>query len=309
MSTNSQDQEIDLGQLFQGLKKFLNILITPVLNFFSFILNNRIVVVILFILGVSLAFLIDKKEYKHEISVIPNFGSNEYLYQKINQLDTKLREGDTLFFNSIGVKNAKSIQKIEIEAFPAIYNFVNNKDQALNFEFLKLLAEDGDLEKIMKDDITSRNYYHHKITITTQGTIHKEALILPIVSYLCDNDYFKTQQKIYVQNLSEKLAVNDSIINQIDKVIVSLSKQNNIASNVSISDNNGIPSLIEKKDKLISENQYLKRNLPIYDSIIKEESSIINVRKYKPLYLNNKILFPILLILFYYFIVMIYKKK
>jgi len=43
----------------------------------------------------------------------------------------------------------------------------------------------------------------------------------------------------------------------------------------------------------------LLTNVNIFDKIIKEESSIINIRDYKPLLLNNKILFPVILILMY----------
>ena len=32
-----------------------------------------------------------------------------------------------------------------------------------NIELIKLMAEDGDIEKIIKDDLTSKNYYLHGI--------------------------------------------------------------------------------------------------------------------------------------------------
>ena len=42
-----------------------------------------------------------------------------------------------------------------------------------NFELIKLMAEDGNIDKIMKDNITSKNYYHHKISIQTDGMLKK----------------------------------------------------------------------------------------------------------------------------------------
>ena len=298
MSTNSQDQENDLGQIGKGIKNFFNGIVNSIFDFIFFVKKKLVIIGGLFVVGVALAFLLDSKTYNHEISVIPNFGSNEYLYKKIEQIDTKLREEDEAFFKQLGIKNFKDVISVEIEAFPAIYNFVNNKEQGNNFELIKLMAEDGNIDKIMKDEITSKNYYHHKISIQTKGMFKKEEFINPILNYLNTNTYFEVQQKVYQKNLSDKITLNDSLINQIDKLIVLLSS-NNSSGTISISEKNSIPELVEKKDRLISEKQYLLTNVNIFDKIIKEESSIINIRDYKPLFLNNKILFPVILILMY----------
>lgn len=144
-----------------------------------------------------MAFILDAKVYNHEISVIPNFGSNEYLYKKIEQINVKIKEKDTAFFKEIGLKKYKKIIKIEIEAYPAIYNFVNNKEQENNFELIKLMAEDGSIDKIMKNELTSKNYYHQKISIKTEGKLKREEFIDPILAYINSSPYFETQQKVY----------------------------------------------------------------------------------------------------------------
>ena len=298
MSTNSQDQEIDLGQIGKGIKNFFNGMVNSFFDFLFFIKKKIIIISILIIVGILLAFSLDSKVYKHEISVIPNFGSNEYLYKKIEQVNTKLREDDAVFFKELGIKNYEDILSVEIEAYPAIYNFVNNKEEENNFELIKLMAEDGNIDKIMKDEITSKNYYHHKISIQTEGMFKKEEFIIPLLNYLNSNSYYETQQKITQKNLVDKLASNNSLISQIDQLIVLLSTSNS-SGTISISEKNSIPELVEKKDKLIQENQYLLRNQSTLDKIIKEESSIINIRNYKPLLLNNKILLPVFLVFLY----------
>ena len=311
MSTNSQDQEIDLRQIGNGIKNFFKGIVNNIFDLIFFVKKKIIIIGILFVIGVALAYMVDSKTYNHEISVIPNFGSNEYLYKKIEQIDTKLREEDEAFFKQLGIKNFKDVISVEIEAFPAIYNFVNNKEQGNNFELIKLMAEDGNIDKIMKDEITSKNYYHHKISIQTKGMFKKEEFINPILNYFNTNTYFEVKKKVYQKNLLDKITLNDSLINQIDKLIVLLSS-NNSSGTISISEKNSIPELVEKKDRLISEKQYLLTNENIFDKIIKEESSIINIRDYKPLLLNNKILFPLALILLYllsYFLFNTYKKQ
>jgi hypothetical protein len=296
MSTNSQEQEIDLGQIGTGIKNFFKGIVNNIFDLIFFVKKKIIIIGVLFVTGVIIAFLVDSKTYNHEISVIPNFGSNEYLYKKIEQINTKLREEDEAFFRELGIKNYEDVISVEIEAFPAIYSFVNNRDQQNNFELIKLMAEDGDIDKIMKDELTSKNYYHHKISIQTKRMFKKEEFITPVLNYLNSNSYFEVQQKVYQKNLVDKITLNDSLINQIDKLIVLLSS-NNSSGTISISEKNSIPELVEKKDRLISEKQYLLTNENIFDMIIKEESSIINIRDYKPLLLNNKILFPLILIL------------
>lgn len=151
----------------------------------------------------------------------------------------------------------------------------------------------------MKDNITSKNYYHHKISIQTDGMLKKEEFITPILNYLNTNIYFETQQKIHQKNLAEKIAINDSLIKQIDNLIILLSS-NSSTGTISISEKNSIPELVDKKDNLIQEKQNLLITESIFDKIVKEESSILNIRDYKPLLLNNKVLFPLLLILLYF---------
>ena len=147
MSTNSQDQEIDLGQIGAGIKKLLNSILNTIFDFIFFIKKKIVIIGGLLILGVIAAFGLDSKSYNHEISVIPNFGSNEYLYKKIEQIDTKLREKDENFFNEIGLKNFEKIKKI-VKFFNKIYNF-------LSLQFHKLLSLNRDHKKLKSSLIKS----------------------------------------------------------------------------------------------------------------------------------------------------------
>uniref|UniRef100_UPI0040497558 hypothetical protein n=1 Tax=Flavobacterium sp. TaxID=239 RepID=UPI0040497558 len=243
MSSNSQDQEIDLRQIGTGIKKLFNGIVNSFFDFIFFVKKKIIIIGSLFIIGLALAFLSDSKTYIHEVAVIPNFGSNEYLYKKIEQVDTKLREKDTVFFKTLGIQNFEKVVDVEIEAYPAIYSFVNNKAEESNFELIKLMAEDGNIDKILKDEITSKNYYHHKISIQTKGMFQKEEFIIPLLNYLNSNTYYETQQKITQQNLVDKLASNNSLITQIDQLIVLLSSSNS-SGTISISEKNSIPELV-----------------------------------------------------------------
>lgn len=298
MSTQSQDQEIDLGQIGKGINSMLQGAIDSFFKFIFFLKKKLIVLIILGILGVIAAFLLGSKSYTHEVSVIPNFKSNEYVYTKIAQINTKLREKDRAFFSQIGIQNSDRIQKIEIEAYPALFPFVNDKENENNFELIKLMTEESGMDKIMNEESIGMNYYHHKITITTEGMLSKEAFITPLLKYLNTSTYFETQQKINLKNVQDKIVLNDSLIAQIDKIIGLLSSNSSNAT-VSISEKNSLPELVQKKDELIYANQNLLIKQSFYDQIVKEESSVINIRKFDPLLLNPKVFLPLLLIFGY----------
>ena len=196
MSTNSQEQEIDLSQIGKSISKVFQNVINKCFDLLFFIQKKIIIVVVLFILGVGLGIYLDKEpNYTHDVVVIPNFGSNDYLYEKVNLISLKLKEKDEAFFKAIGISNIKDFNSIEIQPINGIYNFINSDSQKENFEFIKLMAEDGDIDKIMQGEITSKNYYHHKISIKTKGKLKKEEFITPVLNYLNANPYFEIQQK------------------------------------------------------------------------------------------------------------------
>ena len=299
MSTNSQDQEIDLGQIGKGIKNFFNSIVDSIFDFIFFIKKKIIIIGFLFVLGVVLGYLLDKsKTYTQDITVIPNFGSNEYLYKKVEFLNSRIIEKDEQFFKSIGIVDSKKIGKIEIKAINGIFGFVNMRDNEQNFELIKLMAEDGSIDEIIKSDMTSKNYYLHNITFQTSEKITQKEVIDPLLKYFQDNSFYKKQQKIYQDNTDEKIKFNDSLIHQIDNLIVKLS-DNKSSSNVNITENKGISELINKKDELVKESQYLKLQKHEFEDIVKTQNVSLNNVNIKGL--NNKVKFilPILLIFLY----------
>ena len=167
MSTNSQDQEIDLGQVFKKIGNFFQSIIDSFFDAILFVKRNIIAIIVLFIIGVILGFYLDKttKTYTNEIIVLPNYGSVDYLYSKIELLEAKRNENDTVFFRELGFKNVNELGLIEIEPVIDVFKFVDKKPE--NFELIKLMAEDGDLNKIIEGGITSKNYPFHKIKFST----------------------------------------------------------------------------------------------------------------------------------------------
>lgn len=312
MSTNSQDQEIDLGQISKGIQNFFQGVINSIFDFIFFLKKKIIIVSSLFVIGVALGYFLDKNSsYTQDILVMPNFGSNEYLYKKIEFLNSRIIENDSVFFKSIGISNSEIIGKLEIKAVNGVFQFVNQGDEnKQNFELIKLMAEDGNIEEIVKEVAISKNYYLHNITFKTKEKISQKNVIDPILNYLQDSDFYITQQKIYQKNIDNKTKFNDSLIVQIDKLILNLS--NNKGGNISFSEEKGISELINKKDLLIKESQNLIINRSLFEEIIKTQNVSINNINTKGLNHKMKLFLPILFIFFYviiYNFIVLYKKQ
>ena len=304
MSTNSQEQEIDLSQIGKSISNAFQNAINKCFDLLFFIQKRIIIIASLFVIGVIAGYLIDKgRKYEHKISVIPNFGSSDYLYNQIDLLQKKLDEKDDAFFEKIGINDSRDILSFKIEANQVVYSFISDRERGVqNLELIKLMAEDGDIDKILKDKLTSRNYYLHTISIVTKGQTEESKLVKPLLNYLEKSEYFLKQKNVNQKNVKEKIVFNELLIKQIDSILSNL-QTNKGASSITISEKSSISDLIEKKDHLIQENQYLNSNNIIYDKIIKEESTNLNNWEKAPLFLNLNVLLPLLLIFIYLFCV------
>jgi hypothetical protein len=297
---NPNDQEIDLGQLSKKIGNKIQSFIDWLFDGILFVRKNIMVIGILFVLGAGLGFYLDKKTkvYDHEVIVTPNFGSTDYLYSKVNLISAKIKEGDTVFLKQIGIKNPKKFVKIEVEPIPDIYRFIGGNEQ--NFEMIKLLAEDGDLKKIVEENLTSKNYAYHMITYITNDKTSEAKTLEPLLNYLNDSDYYKGIQKEHLNNINVKIKENDSIISQINGVMNQFSKA--VGSNqksdklVYYNDNTQLNEVLKTKEALINEQGGKRIELITSDRIIKDNSHILNIKNTKATNGKMKFVLPVLLI-------------
>lgn len=316
-SQNKDNQEIDLLDFSKSIGSFFGGISNSFFKGLFFLRSKFKIIIPLFVLGVALGFLLDKtiKSYQNEVIVIPNFGSTDYLYDKINLINSKIKDDDTLFLKDIvGIKNPKKISEISIEPIVDVYKFIDNK--AANFELIKLMAEDGDIKKIVNESLTSKNYPFHKINFSTSKSFKEEDALKPLLNYLNDSDYFKKVQKEYVNNIMVKMKKNDSIISQIDGFLNSFSSTANGSQKsdklVYYNENSQLNDIIKTKDELINEQGSHRLELINFDKIIKENSSIINSKNTKSINGKLKFILPILLVFLYLLMssfMSVYKRK
>lgn len=307
MSTSPQPvdgNEIDLAQISKKISSFFERIVITIFRGLFFVRRNILVFAVLGILGGGLGYYLDSKTkiYDHKIIVSPNYSSTDYLYSKIELLNSRINEGDTLFLkNVVGIKKPKSIVAIEVLPITDVYKFIENNTQ--NFELLRLFAEDGDLKKIVQENMTSKNYPFHQITFSTKGVTDRTATIDPILNYLNDSDYFKKMQKEYLHNIDVKMVENDSLIRQINGFLNGVSNSINGSQKsdklVYYNENTQMNDVIKTKDELIREQGRLRLDLVNLDKIIKDNSVVSNINNKKGV--NGKMKFVLPLLFFFLF--------
>lgn len=300
-SQNNDNQEIDLSQISKKIGKFFESISTSIFKGILFIKRNIIWIGILFILGVGLGVYLDttSKVYDNEVIVSPNFGSVDYLYAKIELVSSKINDGDTVFLKEVvGIKEPKKLKKIKVTPITDVYKFINNSDK--NFEFVKLLAEDGDIKKVVDDNLTSKNYPYHMISFTTDGETSDEKTVKPLLNYFNNSDYFKLIQKEYLNNVKVKMVENDSIISQINGLLNAFTSTTNGSQKsdklVYYNENSQLNEVIKTKDALVNEQGGHRIELVNFDEIIKDNSTTLNIKNNKMVNGKLKIVLPFLFI-------------
>jgi uncharacterized membrane protein len=314
---NQDNQEIDLSQIKKKLNGFFEGINRLLFKGIQFFIKNVIVILILVVVGAGIGLFLDQSQkiYDSQIIVTPNFGSTDYLYSKIELLESKIQERDTVFLKKIvGLQNPKEVLKIEIRPITDVYKFIENK--AENIELLKLMAEEGDINKILVDGLTSKNYTFHTILLKTKGLTNNEATVQPLLTYLNTSDYFKKMQQIVVKNTENKRDEYDTIIAQINTVLNGFSDKVNGTQKsdklVYYNENTQLNDIIKTKEDVVKELGILKINLINYDQIIKENSTTLNLKSSNWISGKLKFVLPVLFIFAFiavHFFIAFYKKQ
>ena len=309
---NSSDQEIDIFQLSKSINSFFDRANRSVFRAIQFFIRNWIIVLILVVLGVVLGFYLDsnKKSYNNQVVVTPNFESVDYLYAKIDLIQSKIASGDVDFLkNELGLANPQIIRKIEIKPVADVYKFIEDKEQ--NLELIKLMAEVGEIKKVLEDNVTSKNYTYHTISFVSNGLINDKEVVEPLLKYLNNSAYFNSIQKIGYKNLQREIAQNDTIIAQIDHVLDGLSDTaKNSSKNeklVYYSENLQLNDIIKTKQKLVTEQGKNRFRLISFDKTIKEINSTLNINESKTVNGHFKIWLPLFFI-FIFVLISLFKR-
>lgn len=304
---NNIPEEIDLFSLKEFITKAIN---KSIMNTFLFLKKNVYKLSLLLIIGLLLGAVVDYlfRSYVAEVVVNSNFTTNDYLYSRVDQLNNHFIQNKN---KELPISNYKKFSRIEVEPVIDVYSFVsnttlnvaNNAQNSQNFEMLKLMAEKGDINKIIEDEITSKNYYFQKINIISKEKVDEKD-IKSIIKHLNKDTYFDSILHLNIENIMERIVKRDSTISQINKLIQSYSSS--IASgNASVmfkNENSEVNSLINQKNELIQKIEQDKLSLISQNKIIKENTIVYNKINDKGIANKLKFLFPVLFIFLFFVI-------
>lgn len=301
---NLESQEIDITVVAQKIQNVFKGFKMSIFRFIRFIVQKIVIIGALFVIGIGAGLFFDKvvKTYENKVILVPNFGSYDYLYTKIGFLESKIEDKDYAFLQKIGIKDPETLKKIKIKPILDVYQYFNASSEK-GFELLKLMAEDGDMAKIIEDEVTSKNYTYHILDITTNRRCSEQEILEPILNYLNQDKYFNQLKVSYNKNINDKIKANEIIIAQIDGFLNTFSSEVNQNSKndklVYYNENTQLNDVIKTKNDLISETGKLRTDLVSLDKVIKKISYTSNIKNTETVNGKMKYILPFALVLLY----------
>jgi hypothetical protein len=205
---------------------------------------------------------------------------------------------------AIGFQDPKNIIEISIKALPDPYKLTEFKKD--NFEILKLLSENGNLTNIVKEEMTTRHYKFHRISILTKKAIQDPKIFEVLMQHLNNDIFFEKQKAIGTRNEAYRLNELDSTNLQVSRILNSLVESSNLnqtKENVLIlKEGLSIEHIMGVKDNLIKERNLLTMEIGMFDKIIKDIIFSQNTRGKEWLFRKGRFLVPFILILLFVFL-------
>ena len=291
----SGTNEIDLLKVTDNLSRNLSNSIQHVKNFLKFIKKNILYIILIFIIGGVAGYFYDKfnKSYYSSIIVAPNFETVDYLYDKVELLNSNISQEKEETLASLQIDEAKKIGKIEVEPIDDIYKFIRKEEAYL--EVFKIMSENNDAKKVIDDYATSKNFTLHKITINSSTKVSEEDL-QQLMKFVNSSKYYNDMRLKIIANLDDQIVKNNQSIAQIDSILNTAPSKNKVSSSLSINDNSELNDLFHNKKALIHENHELSVHKSNLDYIVTPVNYAPNIINKKGLNGKMKFVFPVVFV-------------
>lgn len=294
------DRDIDMRMVSGKLRSYVSRANDSFFNAILFFKRNIILVAAIIVIAAVLGYLLDQSKavYEQKIIVTPNFGSVDHLYNSVTLLSEKLKENDNEYINSIGLGKF-DMGDIKVEPVIEIYDFINDDDDELQkkIQVFKLIAESDNIEDVMEDMPTARNYDKHLITVYTSGTINNREGVDKLLAYLNNDAHYLKMKGEYIKNLEIEIEANDVTIKGIDNLLEDFAGGADNSGNLVYYDNNtNMEELLKMKNSLIRKQAKNRLNRINYNKVIKERSVVTNTKKKSLIAGRMKFVLPLLFI-------------
>ncbi len=311
--TDKHNDEIDLGLVFRKMKEGYHSLLVSGYKGVQFVKRFWIVLLILIIGGVIAGHFWQKAHKADKLATLivqNNFGSSSYVYNAIELLNRKMKQGDGRFLKRYGFNpETPELVTIEIEPIVNIMELME-KSESNDRNLEQYLAQSDFEEDILLSEVFYTEYKYHKMFVYTTAEGSMET-VDKVLAYLNSNEIFQQTKELMIAETTNRIKQNETSIENIDAVFDEyVGKINNSQPNPSqvffkSQENNNLHQLIEWKNILISENEMLRKELIKYDNVV----TVINSPELHFTFTfwdNKRLIVPLFLILFFVFLVVLY---
>ncbi|MBT8284105.1 MAG: hypothetical protein HKO75_01885 [Flavobacteriaceae bacterium] len=303
---DQSNDEIDLGQLFALIGNGFNRIFRGLLSVFLYFKKNLVILTVLVIVGLLLGFglrMIVGEEKKLDVIVTPNLDTKNYVYNIIEELQADIKAKDTAFFNSLGM-DIEKMKGFEIEISALKNKYASSNEEEMKFlELLKDFESTGAISGILRGILQDKTTRNERITFFFKDDEIGEDYAGKIINYINSNPYYNELLKVYNENAQNRIALNDSLIRQVDVLINNytnkmLKEQATTEGRLVLENQEplNIPSLFSLKNNLIQDTESKRLELEQRQDAI----TVVNFGKphkvQKPLFQKKITLIPLILI-------------
>jgi hypothetical protein len=283
------NNEVDMHYVGQKVKHYFSKANDSFFDALLFVKRYILLIIVVIAAGAAYGYYKDAQDkvYMHRVLLIPNFESVDYLYEQAEKINSKIEEHDFGYLASLGIKDPGFLGKVTVEPVVDIYDFVDDvelyEENDKKFDLFKLISESGEMDAMLKEHSTSKNYKYHMLVLYTLNEAKEEDVVKPILTYLNSNPYFLKVQEGFIKNLDYKIAANDSMVKQMDGILNDFSKISNSTSKnlVYYHNETDLSDVIVIKERVINKrDKYLAEKVN-YTSVIKELGTFMNIRHKK----------------------------
>ena len=325
----SQEDEIDLGNLFriigQGIKnlfiavgKFFLYIFHFIILLLIFLKRNTIKLGLAVLIGIFLGYVLEyvnPPKYASALVLTTNYGSGVQLYKQIDYLNELVMKKDTISLARALQMNPKEVSQLksfDVEAYQPKKNLYKLYDEYLRntdtiytrgFSF-------ADFKKRM-DEI---NFHYHEVVVKSNlKTIFRNVSVG--LKNLVENDYYKYLRDLKTSELNQKLHTLKKNLVQIDslrsrykKVALNESQKSNSSSVLEISqspieDNRNDIELFKTSGEILDQIEKLNNEIIISQNIINiisdfDEVGVLDKKITGKKYFQLGVLFGVLMLVF-----------
>ena len=219
-ATQTNSDEIDLGQLFQLIGRGFNAIFRWILRVFLYLKKNMLLLIGLVVVGLAIGYGLNKiisKKFKTDVIVKPQIESKNYLYDVVNEIQSNIKSKDTLFFQSIGVENI-DFNGLNIK-ISRVAEVGNSESDLKYLELLQSFENTDAIADIVRAELQNKSSFNHRITFYYKNADFGREFAQKVLNYINTNTYFNRFLEVYRSNANARIDEDQKLLTQVDQII------------------------------------------------------------------------------------------